>query len=391
MPILCRETEERTKFENSRTYVEGSKINTGDSERRGRKNYLLGLPQKSLLGECVNTSPVRYLNDIDSECSRTINENLCSATSPLSATVYAQATGITNPPCPYVPTIIKEGGTNNIATVNTNYLCSSDSSKYLRSTQLHSDMITPTGKSLFSTQVDTEDCYFNAETNAFVCQPIGNTTRGNSKSDPPRCAFDDGYTPPPTPVYDNNTQICHNAVLEVRYNFTWKGSEILLLNATYILGDLPMELERVESYRFNYRDALNEDYLGAGQSATTTSAPSGTTSATTTSSTTAGTTAGTTSGTTGANNGTTVPPDGDYDLPAPYNVSVIVTKFPAVLSQKFNVVFWQEFNLRSNSSDETRTDRYERSGKIGDSIYFKRICCFIFLRIGWYSINCARN
>ena len=53
---------------------------------------------------------------------------------------------------------------------------------------------------------------------------------------PDRCSWDDGFTEAPTPALSTDGSTCENAVLDVYYNFTWKGREIVQLNATIVLG-----------------------------------------------------------------------------------------------------------------------------------------------------------
>lgn len=58
---------------------------------------------------------------------------------------------------------------------------------------------------------------------------------------PDRCWWDDGYTDPPAPELVGISGFmfdCNNAVIDTFYNFTWKGQEIVQLNATIILGKL---------------------------------------------------------------------------------------------------------------------------------------------------------
>ena len=55
---------------------------------------------------------------------------------------------------------------------------------------------------------------------------------------PDRCSWDDGFTDPPIPLeIGQNDRFCRDAVIDVFYNFTWKGQEIVRLNATVILGE----------------------------------------------------------------------------------------------------------------------------------------------------------
>ena len=53
--------------------------------------------------------------------------------------------------------------------------------------------------------------------------------------------------------------MCENAVLKVHYNFTWLGTRILQLNATYVIGDLPLVVRRQENQTVVYSETVYEN------------------------------------------------------------------------------------------------------------------------------------
>ena len=71
-------------------------------------------------------------------------------------------------------------------------------------------------------------------TGAYLCEELVVGGELPVAPAPPRCSWDDGYTRAPTPRVSGDT--CENAVVDVYYNFTWKGREIIQLNATIVLG-----------------------------------------------------------------------------------------------------------------------------------------------------------
>ena len=73
-------------------------------------------------------------------------------------------------------------------------------------------------------------------TGAYVCEPLMIGIQLPTVPPPGRCSWDTGFTDAPVPVLDASGSVCNNAVIDVYYNFTWKGQEITQLNATIVLG-----------------------------------------------------------------------------------------------------------------------------------------------------------
>ena len=115
--------------------------------------------------------------------------------------------------------------------------------------------MTPTTNFKFAYEIPKgreEECVFDDISGAFIC-PLEPTVTDNPE---PliRCGWDDGYTSPPIPEFDNSTGICHNVVLDVHYNFTWQGNTIVELNATLIIGDVAMTATQTEAIELQYEN-----------------------------------------------------------------------------------------------------------------------------------------
>ena len=358
--------------------------------------YRLALPQRTLQGKCANTAPVQFLVDVDNDCVQQMARDLCTESSSLSALVYAQATDLTNPPCPRAPFILRAQGLADVARVTTHYLCSKSAADYLRSTARAEDVYGPTKKYLFSSDLPRDtmpNCDFDAESGVYACEVSDDQ---HSDATAPRCTWDDGYTRPPAPFYNETTNICHNAVVDVYYNFTWEGAGILnagnvtSLNATLILADVPMEVEYISNFTYTYVEApeIYKQSVPLSPIATTVADSGEVLTVTSTvlplDPTTPGSTAVNPISTeTMATNsptetpGTTVPPGVYVYDPVKVNTSVTVTNYPAMLSQRFKAIFWHSYRLPNITQDEDtsgnnatsgsvrRTDRYKRSGKPG--------------------------
>lgn len=234
-------------------YREGLSLRTGiRSDRNSPISSLgyLGLPERTLTGDCVDSSPVRFLQDRSSSCVKQITKEMCQDGGVLSARSYATSTALTNPPCPYRPTLLRQQSTGSLNTeVTSHYFCITSMTNYMNSMEEASDFYKPSTKSLFSHFIPRDDnC-----TDPDVC--ILNSTYPSSSENTveyTRCAWDDGYTLPPGPTYNEATSTCENAVVNVTYEFTWDGSEIVLLNASYILGNIPLMQTRTGSRTVTY-------------------------------------------------------------------------------------------------------------------------------------------
>ncbi len=192
--------------------------------------------------------------------------SLCSSFSPLSALIYAQSSRWSGPKGPLV---LAQQGVRVVLDTNVNYLCAGEDeeylSAYLRSGDRFADAVPPAETILFDYDLPMiggePDCGFDEYLGLYVC---GNFTIVEDEpivSLPPRCAWDDGYTRPPAPEYNATMDVCSNVVLDVMYNFTWQGPELLFLNATLILADVPMNQSGVESRQFGDSESEESSVL----------------------------------------------------------------------------------------------------------------------------------
>ena len=184
-----------------------------------------------------------------------MSEAACLDDSRLNALTYIQAIDPGRLSLLHPLHLLSDHNNGKVVKVTVNYLCmplDSSNEMYVKDT-IPNPVLNMYDKHLFgSYQVpmigNIFDCRFENETGAFVC---GNGTLGDTSSSepvlPPRCAWDNSFVSPRTPVYDSNSTTCRDAVVDVRYNFTWVGTTILHLNATVILADVPLFHEKSSS------------------------------------------------------------------------------------------------------------------------------------------------
>jgi len=225
-------------------YVQGRAIKTGlqttsvDQVQLYGPNYLLTLPQMSLDGECSWSAPVRFLNDSLSTCQVTVTPDTCGTDLQLSALMYAQSltwgtsTG---------PLVLNEQASPVIAATNVNYLCSTTSTSYVKSTETYAEAVPPYAVSCFASNDScvVGSCEFNSSTGAYSC-PDDPIAWAAASPVPPRCSFDTGFEAPPAPSYNSTDNTCDNVVVQVLYNFTWNNQTVVLLNATVVLASIPL-------------------------------------------------------------------------------------------------------------------------------------------------------
>lgn len=218
-------------------YQEGELLRTGKVQSAQFTSLgILALPQHVLSSSCL-TSPVRYLENIDSQCSYQMSEALCNRGSALSAFSYVMASTITKPSCPEAFSILQVPASRiqdaNIAPTIVNYHCATDPAPYIRS--------------------------------------LGGSVPPQEL--PPRCSFDDGFTLPTAPSHVAG--ICEDAVLDVQYRVLWSGIRVVQLNATIIMGNVPLlqgttPSVLTPSYRTTFvhdytpqNDTLQDNYLAS--------------------------------------------------------------------------------------------------------------------------------
>ncbi|XP_030848275.1 cell wall protein DAN4 isoform X2 [Strongylocentrotus purpuratus] len=185
-----------------------------DEEMRG----FLALPQMTLSGECLWTSPVKFQEDLTTRCTLMPDQRLCQQFSPFSALVFLRSSTESYPPCPKEPKVASQYGQATEAPADVEYYCLEDISDYLSEEAVDQDLFGQYESSLFAEyQNDTSE-----------------------EKIPKRCAWDDGYTQPPIPSYDNETKLCYSSVVSASYEMFWRGGEILRIKGQVILGAVPL-------------------------------------------------------------------------------------------------------------------------------------------------------
>lgn len=272
--LIYREEESRTAALSDTVYLSGSSVTVSQAAISDAMDHAgpLVLPHRVLSGQCTLASPVQYLVDTTSDCLFDFTEAACSVDGSFNALFYVESTNTRDPACPK-PFIIR--GNNGVASqtitvTSVNYHCTSDFTGYIKDTTI-TRPVRPTASTTFNYTMpplaDQDSCGNDIVTdfNAIA------TSTSDDAPLPPRCAFDDGYTGPSTPAFDTNTKICSNAVLEVRYKIYWSASQIVSLNATVIIGNIPIDTVVTQKYSSEFVHSFSgnisqDDYQRLGTS-----------------------------------------------------------------------------------------------------------------------------
>ncbi|XP_071489486.1 uncharacterized protein [Diadema antillarum] len=204
------------------TSPDGSAYSNGDPVEllygSGSRGFL-ALPQMVLSGECLWTSPVQFQEDLVTRCVLPPNQVLCQEFSPLSALLFLRSSTESYPPCPNQPLVVSQYGQASTAPTDIQYYCVEDVSEYQLQVTSEEDLFGLYQSSLFA---DTE--------NGSLSESVV----------PQRCLWDDGFSQPPAPVFDNFTNLCLNSVVSVSYEMFWRGGEITWILGTVIMGSMPL-------------------------------------------------------------------------------------------------------------------------------------------------------
>ena len=181
---------------------------------------VLSLPRTVFNGLCSQTAAVRFLEEFSSRCVLELEESLCSSQSTWSALNYLMSIRLSRPTCSLPPAVLAQGrlnetvgGTPELASTDVQYLCGDVSSYVSMTTQHSEDSVRSNSSSLFESNV--------ARSTTFE-----------------RCAFDDGETLPPSPVFNETTRLCSNVVVKVQYEFKWRERRIDAVKANITLGNV---------------------------------------------------------------------------------------------------------------------------------------------------------
>lgn len=225
-------------------YTTGTSVRSISVGGTARRVGTVVLPQRILSGQCLTTAPVRYQEDQQSDCTFSLTRDLCTSDSVFSGYFYLQPSAN-----PRAFAVQGNPADDTAAETNVNYFCTSDFSGYVKNTSATIPNVTTSTFFNFALPSDTAclDVCGNYVCDEAVITDTTEPTRGT------RCPFDDGSTLPPVPNINGNT--CENAVLDVKYEFQWKGSRIVKVDATVLLGNVPLSAEVTQKYeaKFNHQ------------------------------------------------------------------------------------------------------------------------------------------
>lgn len=219
--------EERVASVSGKPYVAGATIKTAanpkDAKYTGAVLGFLSLPRSVVSGLCSPTIPVRFTENFQSQCVLPLDESLCGSSTSLSAYSYLMSQKLIPPPAIFPAAVLRDGMLSvsqsvppNLADTEVRYFCTADSSS--------SVAMTPEEGMPAANSGATDSSLFHT----------------GDKTAPPRrrCGFDDGLSAPPAPVFNETTRTCSNVVLNVEYELTWRGTQLLGVKAGVVLGDV---------------------------------------------------------------------------------------------------------------------------------------------------------
>lgn len=217
------ESEERRTANAGGLYTVGTTVKTAANAEDGTYSRatlgVLSLPQTVFNGLCSQNTPVKFLEEVSSRCVLQLEESLCNSQSPWSALNYLMPIKLSGLPCSFPPAVLAQGGLNDtggtpeLANTEVQYFCTDITAYVSMTTRVSGDSVTSNTSSLFES----------------VTQESADLTR---------CAFDDGETLPPAPVFNKTTRMCLNVVVKVEYEFEWRERRIDAVKAIVTLGNV---------------------------------------------------------------------------------------------------------------------------------------------------------
>ncbi|XP_069675539.1 tectonic-3-like [Periplaneta americana] len=162
-------------------------------------------------GRCIDSSPVRYLVNRQSNCMQTITRKNCEdgINSQLSAYQYMISDSIGNHSL--FPHVAMDGRGRNSTQTEIQFLCFNNGSNYIT----FSKNIFNPNMSVMLDPVLQDEQTVSLECSGSVEEVM-------------------------TTSYDVEKEICQNVLISVSYDFVWKGTEIQTLLVTYIIADVPV-------------------------------------------------------------------------------------------------------------------------------------------------------
>ncbi|XP_067933171.1 tectonic-2-like [Watersipora subatra] len=190
---------------------------------RDNEGYI-SIPQATYNGMCTDTVPIRYLNDVDSSCTMTMEERLCTdSMSRLNAANYLQRNdGVFNS-APFQPVIqvASKHGLSNTVPIETSFRCA-------------------------------DSYYTDSEAASY-------------------CSWDDDQTYPPSPFMESN--VCKNAVVGVTYVIEYNNTSIEKITASFIMADIPLEVAESTQYTRSWYESIPINQTVPSNTTNSTSAP----------------------------------------------------------------------------------------------------------------------
>ena len=236
------ENEERRTTISSGLYTVGTSIKTAANAED--VNYVratvgvLSLPQTVFNGLCSQDVPVRFLEQVSSRCVLELEESLCNSQSPWSALNYLMPIQLDRPTCVQPPSVLAQGRLNEtggppeLATTDVRYYCTDIAAFVSAAAKESENSLTNNSSSLFESSAQ-------------------------ERADPTRCAFDDGETLPPAPVFNKTTRLCTNVVVKVEYEFEWRDRRIDAVKARVTLGNVQIPAVKTNTGLVTSTDAIN--------------------------------------------------------------------------------------------------------------------------------------
>ena len=236
------ESEERRTTISSGLYTVGTSVKTAANAED--VNYVratvgvLSLPQTVFNGLCSQDVPVRFLEQVSSRCVLELEESLCNSQSPWSALNYLMPIQLNRRTCVLPPSVLAQGRLNEtggppeLATTDVRYYCTDIAAFVSAAAQEAENSLTNNSSSLFESSAQ-------------------------ERADPTRCAFDDGETLPPAPVFNKTTRLCSNVVVKVEYEFEWRDRRIDAVKARVTLGNVQIPAVKTNTGLVTSTDAIN--------------------------------------------------------------------------------------------------------------------------------------
>ncbi|KAL8614011.1 hypothetical protein ACOMHN_023246 [Nucella lapillus] len=249
-------------------YTDGSNILTIYSQG-GAGN--LPLPRHASSGRCLDSTPVQFLRDSRSTCTRVLTPDTCADLTVFSAGVYMQASSVSSPACPKSFSVSSTGRSLQDETqrvnVLVNYLCASDTAAYVKAAaSSFSSLVGSKVTRSFTSSLGNANCSDLCDTDAACLsynQGLGDSISGATTTTlPSRCSGDNGFRVQPVPSYSVGTRVCSNVVLSVSYRFSWAGQSITGVTADVVLGSVTLGTGGEVSVSQKFEAVFSHDYSG---------------------------------------------------------------------------------------------------------------------------------